>query len=165
MIHIVLNCNTIFSSLPIPIPIFKPHSANSAVYSAEQCKPMFLGKLWVDCCRRSNIATLGNMHNCFLFPDTNCNVLDTNLAYKITPKDSNKGQNSERWGNSKDSVMDLRSIGIAVFSGEVIPLCRRLGSRVAALGAWEGHCKRERLRDWFDNDLAWFIPCCHAAYK
>jgi hypothetical protein len=43
-------------------------------------------------------------------------------------------------------------MGIAVFSGEVIPLCRRLGSRVAALGAWEGHCKRER--DWFDNDLA-----------
>jgi hypothetical protein len=35
-------------------------------------------------------------------------------------------------------------MGIAVFSGEVIPLCRRLGSRVAALGAWEGHCKRER---------------------
>jgi hypothetical protein len=32
-------------------------------------------------------------------------------------------------------VMDLRSMGIAVFSGEVIPLCRRLGSRVAALGA------------------------------
>jgi hypothetical protein len=28
-----------------------------------------------------------------------------------------------------------RSIGIAVFSCEVIPLCRRLGSRVAALGA------------------------------
>jgi hypothetical protein len=32
-------------------------------------------------------------------------------------------------------VMDLRSMGIAVFSGEVIPLCRRLGSRVAALSA------------------------------
>jgi hypothetical protein len=32
-------------------------------------------------------------------------------------------------------IMDLRSMGIAVFSGEVIPLCRRLGSRVAALGA------------------------------
>ena len=32
-------------------------------------------------------------------------------------------------------AMDLRSMGIAVFSGEVIPLCRRLGSRVAALGA------------------------------
>jgi tryptophan-rich sensory protein len=32
-------------------------------------------------------------------------------------------------------VMDLRSMEIAVFSGEVIPLCRRLGSRVAALGA------------------------------
>ena len=32
-------------------------------------------------------------------------------------------------------VMDIRSMGIAVFSGEVIPLCRRLGSRVAALGA------------------------------
>jgi hypothetical protein len=32
-------------------------------------------------------------------------------------------------------VMDLRSMRIAVFSGEVIPLCRRLGSRVAALGA------------------------------
>jgi hypothetical protein len=32
-------------------------------------------------------------------------------------------------------VMDLRSMGIAVFSGEVIPLCCRLGSRVAALGA------------------------------
>jgi hypothetical protein len=32
-------------------------------------------------------------------------------------------------------VMDLRSMGVAVFSGEVIPLCRRLGSRVAALGA------------------------------
>jgi hypothetical protein len=32
-------------------------------------------------------------------------------------------------------VMDLRSMGIDVFSGEVIPLCRRLGSRVAALGA------------------------------
>jgi hypothetical protein len=32
-------------------------------------------------------------------------------------------------------VMDLLSIGIAVFSSEVIPLCRRLGSRVAALGA------------------------------
>jgi hypothetical protein len=31
-------------------------------------------------------------------------------------------------------VMD-RSMGIVVFSGEVIPLCRRLGSRVAALGA------------------------------
>jgi hypothetical protein len=31
-------------------------------------------------------------------------------------------------------VMD-RSMRIAVFSGEVIPLCRRLGSRVAALGA------------------------------
>jgi hypothetical protein len=31
--------------------------------------------------------------------------------------------------------MDLRSMGISVFSGEVIPLCRRLGSRVAALGA------------------------------
>jgi hypothetical protein len=27
------------------------------------------------------------------------------------------------------------SMGIAVFSGEVILLCRRLGSRVAALGA------------------------------
>jgi hypothetical protein len=26
-------------------------------------------------------------------------------------------------------------MGIVVFSGEVIPLCRRLGSRVAALGA------------------------------
>jgi hypothetical protein len=25
--------------------------------------------------------------------------------------------------------------GITVFSGEVIPICRRLGSRVAALGA------------------------------
>jgi hypothetical protein len=32
-------------------------------------------------------------------------------------------------------VIDLRSMEIAVFSGEVIPLCRRLGSRVAALGA------------------------------
>jgi hypothetical protein len=32
-------------------------------------------------------------------------------------------------------VMDLWSMGITVFSGEVIPLCRRLGSRVAALGA------------------------------
>jgi hypothetical protein len=32
-------------------------------------------------------------------------------------------------------VMDLRSMGIAVFSSEVIPLRRRLGSRVAALGA------------------------------
>jgi hypothetical protein len=32
-------------------------------------------------------------------------------------------------------VMDLRSMGISVFSGEVISLCRRLGSRVAALGA------------------------------
>nr|AWA45259.1 putative protein phosphatase 2C 48 [Paspalum simplex] len=32
-------------------------------------------------------------------------------------------------------VMDLRSTEITVFSGEVIPLCRRLGSRVAALGA------------------------------
>jgi hypothetical protein len=32
-------------------------------------------------------------------------------------------------------IMDLQSMGIAVFSGEVIPLCRRLGSRVAALGA------------------------------
>jgi hypothetical protein len=31
--------------------------------------------------------------------------------------------------------MDLRSMRIAVFSGEVIPLCRRLGSRVAALDA------------------------------
>jgi hypothetical protein len=31
-------------------------------------------------------------------------------------------------------VMDLRSMGIVVFSGEVIPLCRKLGSRVAALG-------------------------------
>jgi hypothetical protein len=30
-------------------------------------------------------------------------------------------------------VMDLRSMEIAVYSGEVIPLCRRLGSRVAAL--------------------------------
>jgi hypothetical protein len=45
----------------------------------------------------------------------------------------------------RKNVMDLRSMGITVFSGEVIPLCRRLGSRVAALGAWEGHCKRERL--------------------
>jgi hypothetical protein len=34
-------------------------------------------------------------------------------------------------------VMDLGSMGIAVFSGEVIPLCRRLGSRVAALGERE----------------------------
>jgi hypothetical protein len=33
------------------------------------------------------------------------------------------------------SVMDLQSMEIAVYSGEVIPLCRRLGSRVAALGA------------------------------
>jgi hypothetical protein len=33
------------------------------------------------------------------------------------------------------SVMDLRSMGIDVFSDEVIPLCRKLGSRVAALGA------------------------------
>jgi hypothetical protein len=49
-------------------------------------------------------------------------------------------------------VRDLWSMGIDVFYGEVIPLCHRLGSRVAALGAWEGHCKRER--DWFDNDLA-----------
>jgi hypothetical protein len=32
-------------------------------------------------------------------------------------------------------VMDLWSMGIAVFSGEVIPLCRMLGSRVVALGA------------------------------
>jgi hypothetical protein len=32
-------------------------------------------------------------------------------------------------------VMDLRSMTIAVFSGEVIPLFRRLDSRVAALGA------------------------------
>jgi hypothetical protein len=32
-------------------------------------------------------------------------------------------------------VMDLRSMRIVVFSDEVIPLCRRLGSRVAALGA------------------------------
>jgi hypothetical protein len=32
-------------------------------------------------------------------------------------------------------VMDLLSMEITVFSGEVIPLCRRLGSRVAALGA------------------------------
>jgi hypothetical protein len=32
-------------------------------------------------------------------------------------------------------VMDLRSMGITVFSGEIIPLCLRLGSRVAALGA------------------------------
>jgi hypothetical protein len=31
--------------------------------------------------------------------------------------------------------MDLRSIEIAVYSGEIIPLCRRLGSRVASLGA------------------------------
>jgi hypothetical protein len=35
----------------------------------------------------------------------------------------------------RKNVMDLRSMGITVFSGEVIPLCRRLGSRVAALGA------------------------------
>jgi hypothetical protein len=28
--------------LPIPIPIFKLHSTNSAVCSAEQCKTMFL---------------------------------------------------------------------------------------------------------------------------
>jgi hypothetical protein len=32
-------------------------------------------------------------------------------------------------------VMDLRSMGITVFSGEVIPHCLRVGSRVAALGA------------------------------
>jgi hypothetical protein len=32
-------------------------------------------------------------------------------------------------------VMDLLSMEITVFSGEVIPLCRRLGSRIAALGA------------------------------
>jgi hypothetical protein len=32
-------------------------------------------------------------------------------------------------------VMDLLSMVITVFSGEVIPLCRRLGSRVAVLGA------------------------------
>jgi hypothetical protein len=31
--------------------------------------------------------------------------------------------------------MDLGSMEITVISGEVIPLCRRLGSRVAALGA------------------------------
>jgi hypothetical protein len=36
---------------------------------------------------------------------------------------------------SRVGVKDLRSMTIAVFSGEVIPLCRRLGSRVAALGA------------------------------
>lgn len=35
----------------------------------------------------------------------------------------------------KLSVMDLWSMVITVISGEVIPLCRRLGSRVAALGA------------------------------
>jgi hypothetical protein len=43
-------------------------------------------------------------------------------------------------------------MGIVVFSGEVIPLCRRLGSRVAALGALERVIARER--DWFDNNLA-----------
>jgi hypothetical protein len=42
-------------------------------------------------------------------------------------------------------VMDLRSMGIAVFSGEVIPLCRRLGSRVAALGAWRGSLQEREI--------------------
>ena len=43
--------------------------------------------------------------------------------------------NASRFRNLLVIVMDLRSMGIVVFSGEVIPLCRRLGSRVAALGA------------------------------
>jgi hypothetical protein len=42
---------------------------------------------------------------------------------------------SDGTGGRVVAVMDLRSMGIAVFSGEVIPLYRRLGSRVAALGA------------------------------
>jgi hypothetical protein len=46
----------------------------------------------------------------------------------------------EGWaaGGGEDNlelIPGVRSMGIAVFSGEVIPLCRRLGSRVAALGA------------------------------
>ena len=56
---------------------------------------------------------------------------------------ANGGSGGEGWaaGGGEDNlelipgVMDLWSMGIAVFSGEVIPLCRRLGSRVAALGA------------------------------
>jgi fructose-specific component phosphotransferase system IIB-like protein len=38
-------------------------------------------------------------------------------------------------GSLIPDVIDLGSMGITVISGEVIPLCRRLGSRVAALGA------------------------------
>lgn len=38
-------------------------------------------------------------------------------------------------GSLIPGVIDLRSMAITVISGEVIPLCRRLGSRVAALGA------------------------------
>jgi hypothetical protein len=46
----------------------------------------------------------------------------------------------EGWaaGGGEDNlelIPGVRSMGIAVFSGEVIPLYRRLGSRVAALGA------------------------------
>jgi hypothetical protein len=42
----------------------------------------------------------------------------------------------EGWaaGGGEDNL-ELIPGGIAVFSGEVIPLCRRLGSRVVALGA------------------------------
>ena len=48
---------------------------------------------------------------------------------------TNAPSSQARTVNTRIAVMDLRSMGIAVFSGEVIPLCRRLGSRVAALGA------------------------------
>jgi hypothetical protein len=52
MIIIKVNSSkAISSSLSIPILIFKLHSADSAVYSAEQRKIVFLGKLWVDYCR------------------------------------------------------------------------------------------------------------------
>jgi hypothetical protein len=36
---------TISNNLPIPIPIFKLHYANSAVYSAKQCFGNHMGKL------------------------------------------------------------------------------------------------------------------------
>jgi hypothetical protein len=39
--------------------------------------------------------------------------------------------------------MDLLSMEIAVYSDEVIPLCRRFGSRVVALGASELLQERE----------------------
>jgi hypothetical protein len=53
----------------------------------------------------------------------------------LTPPANNDWYLDTGASSHMTSVMDLRSMGIAVFSGEVIPLCRRLGSRVAALGA------------------------------